>query len=58
MRLVHSVGIVMAELVHDLGDAVVVVCGESIADGRFDPVVAYALVLLHDVFVGRFWISG
>ena len=37
--LVDGVGVVVAELVHDLGDAVVVAFGEGIADGRFKSVI-------------------
>ena len=41
MRLVHGVGVVVAELVHDLGYSVVVALGKGIADGRLESVVRY-----------------
>lgn len=36
MRLVHGIGVVMAELVHDLGNPVMVAFGESSSDSAFE----------------------
>ena len=39
--LVDSVGVIVAELVHDLGDAVVVAFGEGIADDGLESVTLF-----------------
>jgi len=53
VRLVDSVGVLMAELVHNLGYPVVVLGSECIADEAFELECA-ALALVVELIVERF----
>lgn len=48
MWLVYGVGVVVAELMHDFGDAVMVALGEGGSDGGFEAVKILGQLCFHD----------
>ena len=45
MRLVHSVGMIVAELIHDPADSVVVLVAQRVADHPFETTSGISLAI-------------